>query len=152
MKDAESVLATYAAPGGEFWVVVDAQHDTEVLAQVAVQRLPATDAGGVVGELRRMAVGPKAAHKGVGSKLVRTVEEFAAATGFTQVVLTTGSFMGAALALYTRCGFEFCRSGHPAPSLQEKLDAAGEELVEMAFRKPVSSNNGRWLWQPHGNS
>lgn len=130
--------------------MVTPENDDEILGQVGFQKLESDGTKDTIGELRRMAVGPKAAHKGIGAKLVRTIEEHAAANGFSKIVLTTGSFMDSAVSFYTRTGFEVCRFGHPPPEQRAKLEAAGQELYEVAYRKPVTSNNGRWMWQPHG--
>ena len=67
------------------------------------------------GELRRMGIDPTVREKGLGSKLVRLVEEHAAEIGLSRVVLTTGSIMAPAITLYERCGWEQCRHGCVIP-------------------------------------
>ena len=74
--------------------------------QVGLQRLSDSE-----GELRRMAIDPTMRKKGLGSKLVRVIEEHAAAIGLSRLVLTTGSIMAPAVSLYERCGWESCRYG-----------------------------------------
>mmetsp|Transcript_31157 Transcript_31157/g.81698 ORF Transcript_31157/g.81698 Transcript_31157/m.81698 type:complete len:238 (-) Transcript_31157:297-1010(-) len=148
MSSPEAVIDTFRGSGGEFWVAVDPAAPKTVLAMVALQLLPENRR---IGELRRMSVGHKLAGTGMASLLIRVVEEAALAAGCSELVLTTGSFMTPAMKLYTRTGFELCRMGHPSGDLKAKLEAAGqyELLIEMAFRKPLTSNNGRWMWQPH---
>jgi ribosomal protein S18 acetylase RimI-like enzyme len=97
-----------------------------------------------------MSVSPQARRGGFGKKLVRVVEEFAAEQGFREVILTTGSIMVPAMKLYTAAGWEHHRKGFVPAELRAQMRLAGEsELYEAAFRKPITSNMGRWMWQQH---
>ena len=60
---------------------------------------------------------------------------YAAESGCSQVVLTTGAVMKPAMRLYTRCGYEHWRQGHLPPQLVEAFKEAGE--TEAAIRGSV---------------
>ena len=57
-------------------------------------------------ELRRMSVDTNARKGGLGTKLVRVVEEFAAQNNYKTLYLSTGCIMSPAIGLYHRTGFE----------------------------------------------
>lgn len=61
--------------------------------------------GMAVTELKRMFVHPDARGRGIGSRLLDTMESDARAAGLRQIVLETGTLHAAAQALYTRCGY-----------------------------------------------
>jgi GNAT superfamily N-acetyltransferase len=149
LKDAVSLREAYHASGGFFWLVIDKtasnqNNNRKIVGHVGVEGL-----GNNVCELRRMSVAPDTRRGGLGKKLVRKVEEFAAENNFKEIILTTGSVMAPAVGLYQSAGWELYRQGFPGGELAVKMEAAGESLYEAAFRKPVSSNQGRWVWQPH---
>eukprot|EP00038_Savillea_parva_P029012 m.68405 g.68405 ORF g.68405 m.68405 type:complete len:240 (+) comp8507_c0_seq1:81-800(+) len=150
MKDADTILSTYKGSGGQFWVVSPLSNPKKLVAQVGLQKIQTGDIE--IGELRRMYVSSDLKRSGLGSKLVRVVEEYCAENGFHRLVLTTGSFMQAAMDFYIRNGFEVCRFGHPGGELKAKLAAAGESFCEVAYRKPITGNNGRWMWVPHATA
>lgn len=56
-------------------------------------------------EIKRMWTEPGLRHKGVASKILKNLEEWAAELGFDIVVLETGKRMPAAVGLYTRHGY-----------------------------------------------
>jgi GNAT superfamily N-acetyltransferase len=57
--------------------------------------------------IRSMAVHPAARGQGIGVRLLRAVEEFAALQGYRRLVLTTTSFLRPAIRLYEQAGFRF---------------------------------------------
>jgi ribosomal protein S18 acetylase RimI-like enzyme len=85
-------------PEGPIWL---AERDGQVLGTVSVVPGP--------GELyiRSMAVHPAARGQGIGVRLLRAVEEFAALQGYRRLVLTTTSFLRPAIRLYEQAGFRF---------------------------------------------
>jgi len=156
LADADAVARTYAQTGGYFWVVelteaVAGASVGDIVGIVAMEKL--SEAGKVTGELRRMSVAPSMQGKGVGKKLVRAVEDFAANNGYDQLVLTTGSIMTPAMHLYIKAGWELFREGYHPADVRAQLKAAGDvDIYEAAFRKPVTSNQGRWRWAPHADT
>jgi ribosomal protein S18 acetylase RimI-like enzyme len=83
---------------GPIWL---AEGDGQVLGTVSVVPRP--------GDLyiRSMAVHPAARGQGIGTRLLRTVEEFATPQGYRRLVLTTTPFLTAAIRLYEQAGFRF---------------------------------------------
>lgn len=140
--DLSDIEGVYLKPGGDFWVVVD-ERSGLLVGCVGVEKKSNGQC-----ELRRMSVDPNARKGGLGSKLVRQVEEFAAINGFTELVLSTGSIMVPAIGLYHRTGFECCKVQWAEGKFKDRLDEAGEQLYNVYFRKPITSNHGRWLWAP----
>ncbi len=80
--------------------------------------------------IRSMAVRPMARGHGVGVRLLRAVEVFAAAQQYRWLVLNTTPFLGAALQLYEREGFR--RTG-------DQLDLFGTPLLVMAKEVPAEA-------------
>ncbi|MET1053079.1 MAG: GNAT family N-acetyltransferase [Mycetocola sp.] len=62
--------------------------------------------GMAVTEIKRMFVHPDARGRGVGSRLLEQMEADARAAGLRQIVLETGTLHTAAVALYSRNGYE----------------------------------------------
>jgi ribosomal protein S18 acetylase RimI-like enzyme len=73
--------------------------------------------------IRSMAVRPTARGSGIGTRLLSTVEAFAAAQRYRRVVLNTTPFLLAAVQLYERSGFQYTG---------EKPDLFGTPLLTMA--------------------
>lgn len=145
--DLSRIDDVYFKPGGHFWVVTDQRDGDRVVGCVGVEKLSDETC-----ELRRMSVDPVSRKGGLGTKLVRQVEEFAARNGFRQLILSTGSIMVPAVGLYHRTGFECDEVRWSTGKMKQKLDEAGEQLYNVFFRKPISSNLGRWIWEsfePH---
>jgi GNAT superfamily N-acetyltransferase/acyl dehydratase len=137
--DLADIAGVYLKPGGAFWVVVV---EEEIVGMVAVE---VVDRDKGIMELRRMSVSPDMKHRGLGSRLVRLVEDFAALHGGRELVLTTGSLMAPARALYARNGFEAYRV---EPRTSAAMRGAGQTFSIVHFRKPVTSPRGRWVWTP----
>jgi len=85
-------------PDGPIWV---AEGNGQVRGTVSVVPRP--------GELyiRSMAVHPATRGQGVGARLLRAVEEFAAPQSYRRLVLTTTPFLLPAIRLYEQAGFRF---------------------------------------------
>ncbi|GAA4580934.1 GNAT family N-acetyltransferase [Micromonospora coerulea] len=79
---------------------------------VAVVGGRAVGCGGVqalaadTGELKRMYVRPAYRGRGIARQLLAALEELAFQRGHTVVCLETGTYLPAAIALYTSCGYE----------------------------------------------
>ncbi|WP_433551166.1 GNAT family N-acetyltransferase [Micromonospora zamorensis] len=58
------------------------------------------------GEIKRMYVRPAYRGRGIGRQLVAALEECAFRQGHSVVCLETGTYLPAAIALYTSCGYE----------------------------------------------
>ncbi|MGC4874660.1 GNAT family N-acetyltransferase [Micromonospora sp. DT43] len=71
---------------------------------VACGGLQALDAA--TGEIKRMYVRPAYRGRGVARQLVAALEECAFRQGHTVVCLETGTYLPAAIGLYTSCGYE----------------------------------------------
>lgn len=95
---ADSDAAQFRPPAGVFLVAVD-QQDVP-LGCGALRHL---DAG--TAEVKRMYVDPDARGKGVGSRLLRALEDEARRSGRRSVRLDTSAELPAALALYLRSGY-----------------------------------------------
>ena len=139
-SDLSDIEGVYLKPGGNFWVAIGASG--KIVGQVAAEFVDA-DTG--VMELRRMSVAPSMRQQGLGSKLVKHVERYAATKGCKELILTTGSVMKPARSLYVRNGFE---QYHVEPKTTNAMRSAGQEFSIVHFRKPITSPSGRWTWVP----
>ncbi|GAA2754207.1 GNAT family N-acetyltransferase [Amnibacterium kyonggiense] len=99
-------------------LAVDA--DGGVLGHAALRRLPRDAA--VDWELKRLITVPEARGRGVGTLLVRTIEEDAAAAGATRVILQTGDRQPEAVGLYEKLGYR------PIPAYPPYAGAVPEGL------------------------
>jgi DNA-binding MarR family transcriptional regulator/predicted N-acetyltransferase YhbS len=90
--------AAMSAPAGVFVV---ATSDGEPVACGGVQ-----DLGGGTGEIKRMWVHPDWRGAGLGSRMLRHLEERARALGHRRVVLDTNGTLTEAIAMYQRAGYE----------------------------------------------
>ncbi len=84
-----------------------------MFAVVRDQEGAAVGCGAVVlkdgyGEIKRMYVRPAARGQGVAAKLMRTLEDAAAAQGRHRFMLETGPTQPEALILYERLGYQYC--------------------------------------------
>ena len=57
-------------------------------------------------ELIRMSVDASIRRKGIATLLIKQVEKYALAEGFSKVILDTGAMMKAACSFYERCGYK----------------------------------------------
>jgi GNAT superfamily N-acetyltransferase len=78
--------------------------DGTPLGHAALRRLETE--GGIEWELKRLVTVEAARGRGVGTLLIKAVEEDAAAAGGTRVVLQTGTKQPEAIALYRKLGYE----------------------------------------------
>ena len=81
---------------------------------VACGGIQALDDG--TGELKRMYVRPACRGRGIARQLLAALEELAFRQGHSVVCLETGSYLPAAIGLYTSCGYE------PIPVYGEYVD------------------------------
>ena len=155
----EGVQKVYTGNNGNFWVVLDSSGGNDILGCVGVEQLSPT-----LCELRRMSVGAKVClvpgavceskqgrRRGIGQMLIWCLEEWAVQHGFTQVMLTTGSVMAPAKALYLAAGYEMYEErqlGSPLEVKQADGSTKSLDFSQLAFRKPLTSNHGRWTWVP----
>ncbi|MER5703950.1 GNAT family N-acetyltransferase [Micromonospora sp. NPDC002296] len=83
--------------------------DIRYLAFVDVDR--AVACGGIqeldprTGELKRMYVRPAYRGRGIARQLLAVLEELAFQQGYAEIRLETGSYLPAAIGLYTSCGY-----------------------------------------------
>ena len=84
------------------------------------------------GELQRLQVGAAARRRGLGARLVGTVEAYCRARGCARVFLSTITLHAKAMALYARCGFA------RTPALDRALPWGGVTVVhyEKVLREP----------------
>jgi putative acetyltransferase len=78
-----------------------------VVGTAAVRRMPgepATD-GRPYGEIKRMVVAPGQRGRGLGGRLLATLEETLRGQGLQLALLETGSAQAEAVRLYERCGY-----------------------------------------------
>ncbi|MGC4854538.1 GNAT family N-acetyltransferase [Micromonospora sp. DT4] len=98
------------ADGGLDGQVTITHNDIRYLAVVVSGRavacggLQSLDA--VTGEIKRMYVRPAYRGRGIASQLLAALEECAFRQGHTVVCLETGTYLPAAIGLYTSCGYE----------------------------------------------
>ncbi|MER7168936.1 GNAT family N-acetyltransferase [Micromonospora sp. NPDC000207] len=97
-----------------------------VVACGGIQRLDA-----VTGELKRMYVRPAYRGRGVARALLVAMEELAFGRGYQTLCLETGTYLPAAIGLYTSCGYE------PIPVYGEYVD--NPYSVCFAKRLPVAA-------------
>ena len=96
---------------------------------VACGGIQALDDG--TGELKRMYVRPACRGRGIARQLLAALEELAFRQGHSVVCLETGSYLPAAIGLYTSCGYE------PIPVYGEYVD--NPYSVCFAKRLPVAA-------------
>lgn len=96
---------------------------------VACGGVQALDDG--TGELKRMYVRPACRGRGIARQLLAALEEFAFQQGHSVVCLETGTYLPAAIGLYTSCGYE------PIPVYGEYVD--NPYSVCFAKRLPVAA-------------
>ncbi|WP_229402417.1 GNAT family N-acetyltransferase [Micromonospora okii] len=97
-------------------------HAGRVVACGGVQELDAH-----TGELKRMYVEPAYRGQGLARRLLVALEELAAQRGYAELRLETGSYLPAAIGLYTSCGYA------PIPVYGEYVD----NPYSRCFAKPL---------------
>ncbi|MEU1754341.1 GNAT family N-acetyltransferase [Micromonospora matsumotoense] len=115
--------ATVVHDGIRYLVVVDGGR---VVACGGVQPLDAD-----TGELKRMYVRPAYRGRGIARQLLSALEELAFQQGHSVLCLETGSYLPAAIGLYTSCGYQ------PIPVYGEYVD--NPYSVCFAKRLPVAA-------------
>lgn len=138
--DLSNITQVYLESGGNFWVVYDKKENNQIIGCVGCESIAKLKTC----ELRRMSVRQTTRRVGLGSLLVRVVEEFAAAQAFTELILTTGSIMTPAKGLYERNGFEMYK--YEAAETEAMIEF-GQTFGILHFRKPITQGKGgRWMW------
>lgn len=113
----------YTPPNGELIAAVD---NDRVIGMVAYRRL--TDERC---EMKRLYVDPAARGLHLGDKLVKEIISYAAAAGYSEMVLDTIEPLRAAVGLYKKNGFSECEPYYDNPMddviyMRKKLQRDGE--------------------------
>ena len=96
--DLADIPANYVhRPRSNFWV---AELAGEIKGTVGVQEIDREEA-----ELRRMSVAADSRRRGIGGRLLATVEDFCREQGYSRVGLSTVLHLEAAVSMYERCGY-----------------------------------------------
>ncbi|KAK1942714.1 N-acetyltransferase 8 [Phytophthora citrophthora] len=102
--DLADITSTYIAPGGNFWVATTktSEYDSDsVVGMVALKRLSVSQ-----GEVMRVSVDTKHHRKGIGRKLMKVLETWAAENGIKTLSLSTGVKSEKSIAFYVSLGYE----------------------------------------------
>ncbi|MFX0063180.1 MAG: GNAT family N-acetyltransferase [Candidatus Hermodarchaeota archaeon] len=83
---------------GKFWVI---DENNEIIGLVGVILM-----GDSTAELKRMRVKSSYRGRGLGKKLLKTVEDYCKGLGITKIVLSTAERLTTARRMYERSGFE----------------------------------------------
>ena len=111
--DLSDIPANYLdPPGSHFWV---AERSGEILGTVGVQKTDATEA-----ELRRMSVAAGNRRRGIGRRLLETVEDFCRREGYSRVALSTVIHLEPAVKMYLDSGYRPVRQA-PYGSMTEQF-------------------------------
>lgn len=103
MTPGENEIQKRFHAAGEMWV---ATLDGEIAGTVSA--VPHKGGGGSNGNalyIRSLAILPAAQGLRIGERLLREIENYAAANKFRGLTLSTGEFLRRAVRLYERCGF-----------------------------------------------
>ena len=96
--DLSDIPANYLhRPRSHFWV---AELAGEVKGTVGVQEIDREEA-----ELRRMSVAGDSRRRGIGARLLATVEDFCRQQGYSRVGLSTVVHLAAAMSMYQQYGY-----------------------------------------------
>ena len=96
--DLHRIESEYIEAGGEFYVGII---DCHIVAMGALKRLDDTR-----GEIRRMRVHPDLQRRGLGTRMLSTLEERARVLGFRTLTLDTTVGQVAAMSMYMKPGYE----------------------------------------------
>lgn len=96
--DLADIAGRYLAGGGQFWV---AERDGSVVGTIAAIAIDPSTA-----VIRKMFLDPSARGSGLADDLMRTLADWAAAAGFTTLLLGTTAVMERAQRFYARHGFD----------------------------------------------
>lgn len=84
-------------------------------------------------ELKRVFVHPEYQGKGIGSKLVSLLIEWAAELGYQRMILETGELLAESCAVYKKLGFEVIPNYGPYVNMPESLcmakDLSGKDAI-----------------------
>ena len=151
----ETITSVYKAPGGEYWVL---QHvpSGDIIGSVALEMR--RDLGPDVGELRRMCVDARFRRRGLASRLLATLQDYARARGVATVFLTTPAYNVGGIATYRKGGFDHVRdfvypSSLPTPLIESALSFVGKNWSQeidfelMAKKMGVGYRHFRRMFQ-----
>ena len=95
----DHLSAFYDRPGRAYYVLLDGEN---VIGGVGVAEFDALPGGC---ELQKLYLAPAFRGRGLGSRMIRFIEDRARALGYTQIYLETHPALSAALRAYERCGY-----------------------------------------------
>ena len=95
----DSLSAYYDRPGRAYYVLLDGETVVGGVGVAEFDDLP----GGC--ELQKLYLAPAFRGRGLGSRMIRFIEDRARALGYKQIYLETHTALSAALHVYERCGY-----------------------------------------------
>lgn len=95
----DRLSAFYDRPGRAYYVLLDGDTVAGGVGVAEFDDLP----GGC--ELQKLYLAPPYRGRGLGSQMIRFIEDRARALGYGQIYLETHTALGAALRAYERCGY-----------------------------------------------
>ena len=95
----DSLSAYYDRPGRAYYVLLDGETVVGGVGVAEFEDLP----GGC--ELQKLYLAPALRSQGLGSRMIRFIEDRARELGYRQIYLETHTALGAALRAYERCGY-----------------------------------------------
>eukprot|EP01118_Nematostelium_gracile_P005392 TRINITY_DN1704_c0_g1_i2.p1 TRINITY_DN1704_c0_g1~~TRINITY_DN1704_c0_g1_i2.p1 ORF type:complete len:175 (-),score=36.28 TRINITY_DN1704_c0_g1_i2:231-755(-) len=103
MNSSQTLYDAFISKGGDYWVAQERGSNC-ILGTVAMQKLNEEEC-----ELKRMSVLPIARRRGLGSKLLRHMEENAKKRNFKRIILDTLEEYEAAVKMYEKGGFHLLK-------------------------------------------
>ena len=107
--DWESFAREYFGDGSGIWL---AYEDAGAVGCIALRPLPQL---GRAGEIKRMYVKPQSRGLGIAERLLKALEEYAAAAGYRALYLDTKDDLTTAIRFYRRHGYEDCERYNENP-------------------------------------
>ena len=95
----DSLSAYYDRPGRAYYVLLDGETVVGGVGVAEFEDLPGCC------ELQKLYLAPAFHGRGLGSQMIRFIEDRARALGYRQIYLETHTALGAALRAYERCGY-----------------------------------------------
>ena len=95
----DSLSAYYDRPGRAYYVLLDGETVVGGVGVAEFEDLPGCC------ELQKLYLAPALRGQGLGSRMIRFIEDRARELGYRQIYLETHTALGAALRAYERCGY-----------------------------------------------
>ena len=95
----DHLSAYYDRPGRAYYVLLDGETVVGGVGVAEFEDLPGCC------ELQKLYLAPAFHGRGLGSQMIRYIEDRARALGYRQIYLETHTALGAALRAYERCGY-----------------------------------------------